>query len=156
MIVLKFLTALLLPCTFLTAYSQKTTKTNLINPAGFYELKGQQKGKETYGYFGSIKVKKISGSKIVISFFICKGYKSYSSGSFYDTLSYINNKAIYKTPEYDSTCNISFVFTLSGVKVDENTADFNNGCGFGHAVVAKAFFKRVSGRIPTNKEISED
>ncbi len=155
MIVLKLLIAFLLPYTFTSAYSQKATNKKRIDPTGYYELKGQKKGKETYGYFGSVKVKKITDSKIVISFFICKGYMSYSSGSFSDTLAYTNNKAIYKTPENDSTCAISLVFTLSGVKVDEKTANINNGCGFGHGVVANAFFKKVSGKAPSNEELSD-
>lgn len=156
MTTIKLILPLLLSCTLIKNYCQNTEKANFINPTGFYELKGQQKGDETYGYFGAIKVKLIPDSKIVIDFYICKGYKSYNSGSFYDTLVYRNNKAVYKTPEYDSTCSINIVFTVKGVNIDENTANFNNGCGFGHAVVAKTFFKRVSKRIPSDSELSED
>ena len=109
-----------------------------------------------YGYFGSVRVKLISNSKIAINFYICKGYISYTSGSFYDTLDYRNNNAVYKAPDYDSTCHIEITFTYKGVKIDENTANFNSGCGFGHGVVAKAFFRRISKRIPSDKELLED
>lgn len=50
--------------------------------------------------------------------------------------------------EIDSTCRIQFTFTSKGVTVIEQTADFNFGCGFGHAVVADGFFKKVSGEQP--------
>lgn len=153
---IKLLTVTLFALSFFKGYSQKAKVPKYINPTGFYELKGKQKGNETYGYFGSIKVKLITESRIVINFYICKGYMSYNSGSFYDTLIYKNNRAVYKAPEYDSTCHIEIVFTPKGVNIDENTANFNSGCGFGHAVVAKAFFKRISKRIPSNKELNED
>ncbi len=80
---------------------------------------------------------------------------SYTSGSFYDTINYRNNSAIYRTAEYDSSCKIKISFTNKGVHVDEQTNDFNNGCGFGHGIVAKAYFRRTSKRIPTNKELKE-
>jgi len=153
---LKLATLFLFSLSLLKSYSQSTKKGKFINPTGYYELKGKQKGDETYGYFGEIKVKLISNSRIVVSFFICKGYKSYNSGSFYDTLVYTNNQAIYRTPEDDSTCHIEMIFTTKGVNIDETAANFNNGCGFGYAVIAHGFFRRISKRIPSDKELLEN
>jgi hypothetical protein len=78
---------------------------------------------------------------------------SYSSGSFYDTLHYQNNTAVYGPTEYDSTCKVILTFYPNRVVVDEQTADFNNGCGFGHGVVANAVFRKKSSRRPTQKEM---
>jgi hypothetical protein len=121
-----------------------------IDPAGTYKLvsKTKNKGGEIYGYTGFIQVKKISEYKIVMTFEINKGAPSYNSGSFVDTLNYKNNQSIFRNVEADPTCSISFDFSKKGVKVKETTADFNFGCGFGHAVIANGYFKKVSSKIP--------
>jgi hypothetical protein len=146
---LKFLILFVLLAThFLTNGQRKTTR--LINPTGSYKLDGKTtiKHGDKYGYFGELKVKLLNNSKIAISFFICKGAPSYNTGAFIDTLKYQHNKAIYKTPEYDTTCQISFTFTEKGASVEQHQADINFGCGFGHAVFANGFYKKSSTKVP--------
>jgi hypothetical protein len=121
-----------------------------VDPTGTYQLENSAKKKngDIYGYFGQIQVKKISSDKIVITFEVNKGAPSYNSGSIVDTLNYKDNKAIYTDLETDSTCKITFNFGNKGITVIEETADYNSGCGFGHAVVANGFFKRISNKVP--------
>ncbi|WP_304344190.1 hypothetical protein [Chryseobacterium koreense] len=83
-----------------------------------------------------------------MTFEVNKGAPSYNSGSFVDTLIYKENKAIYTDVESDSTCRITFDFDKKGITVKEITADYNSGCGFGHAVVADGFYKRISNKTP--------
>jgi hypothetical protein len=120
-----------------------------INPTGSYKLVSNAKIKDgdTYGYSGDIEVKLLDSSRIAISFYVTKGMPSYNSGSFIDTLFFQDNIAIYKTNE-DSTCTMTFKFSGRGIKVGEKTADYNSGCGFGHAVVANGFYKKTSSRVP--------
>jgi len=125
-------------------------QTGYIDPTGTYQLdsKTTKKDGEIYGYSGQIQVKKISLDKIVMTFGVNKGSPSYNSGSFVDTLNYKNNKSIYTDLESDSTCKITFDFEKKGVTVKEETADYNFGCGFGHAVFADGFYKRISSKTP--------
>jgi hypothetical protein len=127
-----------------------TIQTFYIDPTGTYQLdsKTRKKNGEVYGYSGKIQVKKLSSDKIVITFEVNKGAPSYNSGSFVDTLNYKDNKAIYTDPKSDTTCKITFAFDKKGVTVKEETADYNSGCGFGHAVVADGFYKRISSATP--------
>lgn len=45
-----------------------------------------------------------------------------------------------------------FYFRKDGILVKEQTADYNFGCGFGHAVVADGFYKKISNKEPTLRE----
>jgi hypothetical protein len=121
-----------------------------IDPTGTYQLdsKTTKKKGEIYGYSGQIQVKKISFEKIVMTFGVNKGAPSYNSGSFVDSLNYKDNKSIYTDPESDSSCIITFEFDKNGVTVIEKAADYNSGCGFGHAVDANGFYKRISSKTP--------
>ena len=133
--------------------------TNYINPSGIYKLdsKVTKKNGETYGYFGDIKVLSTDKSRILISFFVCKGAPSYNSGSFVDTLDYINNIAIYKgDPETDSTCNITMSFLEKGIDVDLKSENLNFACGFGHAVDPHGFYYKLKGKIPKKEEILKE
>ena len=138
---------ILISVLFLTSFD---LKTKYIDPTGTYRLgcKTVRRIKEKPGYSGKIQVKKISSEKIIMTFEVTKGSPSYNSGSFIDTLNYNNNKSIYSTPEFDSTCLITFEFNKKGVIVKEETEDYNYGCGFGHAVVASGFYKRISNKAP--------
>jgi hypothetical protein len=129
-------------------------QTKYIDPTGTYKLdrNTEIKNGETYGYSGQIKVKKISLEKIAMTFEFNKGAPSYNSGSFVDTLIYIDNRAVYIIPEADTTCKITFVFDKKRVIVKEETADYNSGCGFGHAVVADGHYKKTSNKIPILSE----
>lgn len=116
-----------------------------INPSGYYSLDSKttvQNG-DTYGYFGTIKVKQIDSNQIFVDFYVCKGAPSYNSGSFEDTLFYRNGIAIRTTAD-DASCVITFNFnTPGGIRVEEKAKDFNSGCGFGSAVVASGFYKHI-------------
>jgi hypothetical protein len=121
-----------------------------IDPTGTYilDVKPIIIERETYGYAGLIQVNLLPGNKILMTFSINKGAPGYASGSFVDTLNYLNNHAIYKNPAADASCEISFAFTNDGVTVKEKSANLNSGCGFGHAVVADGFYKKVSSVKP--------
>ena len=134
-------------------------QTGQFNPTGTYELdsKTEERDGEEYGYSGQIQVKAITNDKIVITLCVCKGAPSYNLGSMVDTLKYINNKAVYiAADDIDSMCKITFQFDKKGVTVVEETADYNSGCGFGHAVVADGFYKRTSSKIPILTEPCTD
>lgn len=126
------------------------SRKDYIDPTGSYKLDHKVKisNGQVYGYSGKIQVKKINSGKIVMTFEVNKGAPSYNSGSFIDTLIYKDNKAIYTNPEFDPTCKITFDFDKIGIIVREETSDFNSGCGFGHAVVADGFYKRISNKVP--------
>jgi uncharacterized protein YecT (DUF1311 family) len=128
-----------------------------INPTGFYFLdsKTETRNGETYGYFGDIAVKYISHNKVVVRLFVCKGAPSYSSGTVADTLTIINNKAIYRNAQFDSSCRIIFTFFRQGIKVEELANDYNFGCDFGHAVIADGYYKRKSNKTPSDKELTD-
>jgi len=144
---MKHVILILTSVTLLTSYS---VQTFYIDPTGTYQLdsKTKKKNGDVYGYYGLIQVKKISLDKIVMTFEVNKGAPSYNSGSFVDTLSYKDNISIYSDIESDSTCKITFEFDKNGVTVKEETADYNSGCGFGHAVVANGFYKKSSDKTP--------
>jgi len=140
--------------------SAKAQKNNFINPTGLYNFDGHsyKKNGDTYGYFGTIKVVRLDSVKILMSFYICKGAPSYNSGSFVDTLNYLNNEAIYRgdTSIAETTCKLTLHFTSKGINA-ELLSDYPNlACGFGHAVDAQGFYKRVKGKIPTKNEILSD
>jgi hypothetical protein len=133
---------------FLPAFAnaQTITPATFINPAGYYSLDNKTRvdtGGERYGYFGSIKVNVIDSNRIFVDFYVCKGAPSYNSGSFEDTLTYQNGIAVRTTTD-DASCVITFNFnTTGGVTVEEKAKDFNDACGFGHAVIANGFYKRI-------------
>jgi len=143
-------------CHLLTA-GQIKSNTTYINPTGTYKLDSKtiKKNGETYGYFGDMKIKLLENSKIVLSLFVCKGAPSYNLGSFVDTLAYQNNIAIY-TPEWDSTCKITFYFKKKGITVDQYQDNLNFGCGFGHGVFADGFYKKTSSKTPIIKNDEEE
>lgn len=132
---------------------------NYVDPTGTYKLnsKTTKKNGETYGYFGDVKIISINKNKILISFFVCKGAPSYNSGSFIDSLDYMNNVAIYKGDrDMDSTCIMTMTFTEKGIDVDLKTDNPNFACGFGHAVGSQGFYYKLKGKIPTKEEILKD
>ncbi len=126
---------------------QTINRATFINPAGYYSLdsKTTVENGETYGYFGKIKVKLIDSNRIFVDFYVCKGAPSYNSGSFEDTLFYKNGIAAHTTTD-DASCIITFNFNSpSGVEVEQKAKDLNDACGFGHAVIATGFYKKIEG-----------
>ena len=124
-----------------------------IDPTGTYLLDAQQVviDREPYGDSGLIQVVSLPGNKIFMTFIFNKGAPSYSRGSFTDTLNYVNNRAVYKNPAADTTCEITFTFTDAGITVKEKTTHQNSGCGFGKGIVADGFYKKVSSTKPVLK-----
>ncbi len=132
---------------FAKAEAQPSTTSPFINPSGYYSLDNKTRvdSGETYGYFGTIKVKLIDSSRIFVDFYVCKGAPTYNSGSFEDTLFYRNGIAAYSTID-DPSCVITFNFnSAEGTMVDEKSKDKNNGCGFGKGVNATGFYKKITG-----------
>ena len=140
------------------AISQSSISNTLIDPTGTYSYNGKtiKKNGETYGKFGTIKVKLLKNSKIAISLYVCKGAISYNSGSFVDTLEFKNNIAVFTTPEYDSTCKIVFTFKQKSLTILQTQANLNNGCGFGHGVFADGTYNRISKKVPIISDPMED
>lgn len=136
----------------ISSVSALTQKT--IDPTGTYDLdaKTTKKGGEIYGYSGQIQVKLLAENRIAMNLFVCIGAPSYNSGGFIDTLDYNNNKAVYRVPDIDSSCIITFIFTDKKVTVDELTDNYNFGCGFGNAVVASGNYKKTSSEVPVLKD----
>jgi len=114
-----------------------------VNPEGNYLYKNRvvDKKKEIEGYYGDIKVKKLSDGKVALKLFICRGAPSYNSGSLNDTLSVKNNVATY-LHEGGKSCWITFHFYRQGIKVEEHTKENSDGCGFGYAVYSDGFYNR--------------
>jgi len=142
---------------YCSAYGQAKSPTVFINPTGTYKLGNRiaEKDGDTYGYFGEIKVKLLPKSKIAITLFVCKGAPSYNSGTIWDTLTFKNSKALCTTPDDDSTCKITFRFKKNGVSVDQQQANLNFGCGFGHGVFADGYYRKISSKIPVINEPAE-
>ena len=132
------------------AIGQVKKSIPVFNPTGTYKLNNKTctKDGDTYGYFGSIRVKLLNPGAIAVSLFVCVGAPSYNSGSFVDTLVYLHHRAVYHPADYDTSCRITFYFTAKGVTVNQVQADLNSGCGFGHAVLADWFYRKVSGKVP--------
>jgi len=126
----------------LTITLNVATGQTLFNPTGTYVYQGKttEKDGETYGYFGTIQVKKLTDTKIVMTFYICKGAPSYNSGSFVDTLDYKNNQAIHT----DEECITIFSFSKTGIDVKETS---ERSC-WGAGVVAHGHFRKKSSKRP--------
>ena len=131
------------------AVNGQATPVVFIDPTGSYKMRlnTHTEGENAYGYYGDMRVKMLTRSKIVIDWDMNTGAPSYSGGGINDTLVYFKNKAVFKTRE-DSTCKIEFQFFTNKVIVKEKTADYNWGCGFGHGVVGNGTYKKVSKRVP--------
>ncbi len=133
-------------------FGQGTVKKATINVTGIYKYVGvtTRMGDDTYGSFGNIKVKQLDGNNIAISFYFNAGAKSYNTGSFVDTLTLKENSAIYKIPECDTFCTLTFKFYKTGVRAIHrpNNNDYNFSCCFGQGVNANGYFKKISSKTP--------
>ena len=139
---------------FLNLVSCKTNRIKSINPTGTYELGNFNSDSEIEPteYFGLIQVKRFTKNKIIMTFMVNKGAPSFNFGSFVDTLNYESSIAIYNNVEFDTSCEITFDFSTKGVSVKEKTDNYDSGCGFGHAVVADGFYKKISFDEPILKD----
>ena len=131
----------------------------VLDPSGFYIFTGKTvtKDNDTYGYFGNAKVLQVGNKHIAVHFFICKGAPSYNSGSFIDTLTYRDGRAVYRGDGVsDTTCRLSFHFYKSKFSVQLMSDNINFACGFGHAVDAYGTFRKIGKRKPTRKQLERD
>lgn len=148
----QFLTAILVLMLNSSCARTKATRGGTFNPTGSYSLDLVYKIKDgdKFGYFGSIKLKRVIDSTLAMSFFVSKGAPGYNSRSFVDTVSYKGNNVIQYTPyKVDSSCVLTFKFVPKGIMVYQEAVDINNACGFGHGVAANdLFYKRISTKTP--------
>ena len=72
-----------------------------------------------------------------------------------DTLNYNGHSAVHygKGIDFDSTCVIKFIFTRKGINVYERAANPNFECGFGHAVTAEGYYRKVSSKKPDDEDL---
>ncbi len=133
-----------------------TQNTKHINPSGTYTLNAHIRNQENiYGSYGDLQIKLIESNSIVVSLFYCKGEPSYNSGSFIDTITYINNISHY-IPNLDSLCTLSFYFTDSNVYINQKS-DVNVGaCGFGYGVYIDDIYNKASSESPIIKDFLTD
>ena len=124
--------------------SKTSVDSDVIHLQGTYKLNENESIKEEPGAFGEIRVKQLKNNQVGVAFSFCKGHPSYNLGSFLDTLSLIENKAIYRS-EFDSTCQVESVFLGNLIQVTQ-TSDF--GCGFGHGVYCDGQYIRTSTAVP--------
>jgi hypothetical protein len=127
--------------------------TKFIDPTGTYTLVGKVKKNLVVSHSGEIRVRLLDSGKLAICFYMNKGYPGYQSGSFIDTLPYIENAARY-TPPTDTNCTIVFQFTLRAV---ETMALYNApqcNCGLGAGVITAAIFDKSSGDKPIIQDLA--
>ncbi len=134
------------------AYAPENYK---VNPTGFYSLDSEteKRNGETYGRFGDIKVKLLSKDKVIVNFFVCRGAPSYNMGMLSDTLSLMNNHVTFQNKEVENGCTVTFYFYKRGIFVQDVRTDNDPTCYFGHAVYADGFYKRMSSKVPKDKEL---
>jgi hypothetical protein len=134
-------------------------QTNYVNPTGSYILKGKKLKNGERANHGEVQVKLIDKNRLAISFYYNKGYPSYNSGSFVDTLEYVDNKAVYTYDEPErliSDCKLTFTFDKKKVTINHQAEDYNYSCGFGMGVVASGIMPKISARIPEIKDFWEN
>ena len=133
---------LLFVCFLLLGFSQDKEG---FNPTGTYNLGNPDK---TDAYYGEIQVKKLESDRVAMTFYINKGAPSYHSGSFVDTLDYKKKQCVFTTPDFDSTCAITFKFNKKGVNVNHESESYQSSCGFGSGVIAQGFFEKTTSETP--------
>lgn len=118
-----------------------------FNPTGTYILKGENHKGEIKGNFAEIRVKLLSDSLLALSLYSNKGYPEYTSGSFTDTLKFLDNKAIYYS-KLDNACCIVFDFEIDGLNIKHIYSDPTSTCGYGKGVLPLGFIGKYSSDIP--------
>ncbi|MFD2247843.1 hypothetical protein [Pontibacter ruber] len=129
-----------------------------LDPTGSYILRGKKLKEGEKGSYGELHVKLISKDRLAISFYYDKGYPSYNSGSFVDTLEYNYNRAVYIYNEaFDpSDCKLTFTFEKKAVVIKHEASNYNYSCGFGTGVIANTVMKKSSSKVPVIKDYWEN
>lgn len=134
-------------------------QTNYVDPTGSYTLKGKRLKNGERANHGEVHVKLIDNSRLAISFYYNKGYPSYNSGSFVDTLDYVDHKAVYTFYEPErpgSDCKLIFTFHRNKLNIKHEAEDYNYSCGFGMGVVVSGTMPKTSTRVPEIKDFWEN
>ena len=105
------------------------------------------------GHSGELRVKLLGRAKVAMSFYINKGYPGYESGSFMDTMAYVDNLAKY-VPAADLGCTIIFSFTSRDAELRQTFSNPQTGCGFANGVMTSAFFHKSSDENPIIQDLS--
>jgi hypothetical protein len=126
---------------------------NFIDPTGTYVLMGTVKKNRITGHSGEIRVQLLDNQRIALCFYINKGYPGYESGSFIDTLAYVDSSSRY-TPTADTSCAILFYFHHKAVEIMEVYSDPFSGCGFPNGVLISAVFDKASANRPVIQDLS--
>lgn len=135
-----------------TSFSQPSSHF-FINPTGTYILKGEKHKGEIKGNFAEVRVKLLGDSLLALSLYSNNGYPQYASGSFIDTLKYINNRAIYSSKSGEF-CQIVFSFVLNGLNINQVYGDPSSTCGFGKGVIPLGLIEKHSSFQPIIQSLS--
>jgi hypothetical protein len=128
-------------------------KAGFVNPTGTYILKGLVEKNVITSHHGEIRAKLLQKDKLVLCFYLNKGYPGFESASFIDTLTYHDNQARY-IPPGDTTCNIVYLFTGVSANVTLIYSNPQCTCGFAKGVIAPAVFEKYSAEIPIIQDLS--
>ena len=140
-------------CTLLLSSFSQPWRQLPLNPTGTYILKGENHRGEIKGNFAEIRIKLLSDSLIALSLYSNKGYPEYTSGSFTDTLKYLDNKAIHHS-KLDNDCSIAFDFVIDGLRIKQIYSDPTSTCGFGKGVLPLGFIGKYSSDTPVIQYIT--
>lgn len=127
--------------------------TNFIDPTGTYTLIGTVKKNRVVSHSGEMRVRLLDSDRVAICFYMNKGYPGYQSGSFIDTVPYIENAARYSPPA-DTNCTILFNFSLREVEIMALYSDEKCNCGFDPGVITAAIFTKSSGDKPVIQDLA--
>ena len=126
---------------------------DFIDPTGTYVLMGTVKKNKITGHSGEIRVQLLDPQRIALCFYINKGYPGYESGSFVDTLAYVDSSSRY-IPTADTSCAILFYFHRKAVEIVEIYSDPLCGCGFPNGVLISAIFDKATANRPVIQDLS--
>jgi hypothetical protein len=137
---------------FLPGLLAADNNQTFINPTGTYILKGEVKDNKVISHSGEIRVKLLRPEQLALCFYIDKGYPGYESGSFWDTLDYEDNQAVFRAT--DTGCILRFNFKRNGVELVHIFSQAGSDCGFSPGVLTGAFFTKASSGIPVIQDLS--
>lgn len=124
-----------------------------VDPTGTYLLKGDIRNNQILGHYGELRVRLLDANRIAIAFYLNTGYPDYESGSFVDTLSYDDDRAVYN-PRTDSACRVVFAFAIRSVELSQVVSNPRSGCGFRPGVMQPEVMLKTSGNVPVIEDLS--
>lgn len=132
---------------FLISNSVYAQTKNIFS--GVYTLnnKTEAQAAKTGGPYGKITVTRLKENTIALKLRYSMGAPSNNLGIINDTLTVINNQAIYVSKD-DPTCNVVFDFNEKEVKVTQNSGPSSFACGFGRNVHVDGVYKKTAGATP--------